>query len=191
MCVCVNEIESLVVFLFINPLQWKSHQDYFQLGLDFRDMSGEERVDSSPVPLAVEPGDNDGERQLEDPTDDDSHHSAELSEECIPEGERYTLNSKRLKAHRVQQIAEVLGIHREISVAEKRQVISSKLVELGYEVESVQVIIQGRGDDAPMFLVNENGIIKTIDYKALMAGPVPMLNCAVHREQCRMKTRNY
>ena len=69
------------------------------------------------------------------------------------------------KAHRVQQIAEVLGVHQEISVAEKRQVISSKLVELGYELESVQVIIQGRGDDALMFLVNENGIIKTIDYK--------------------------
>ena len=32
-----------------------------------------------------------------------------------------------------------------------------------YEPENVQVIIQGRGDDAMMFLVNNTGIIKTIE----------------------------
>ena len=64
-------------------------------------MSGEKRVDSSPMPLAMEPGDNDDERQLEDPKDDDSHHGAELLEECIPEGERYTLNSKPIVCNRL------------------------------------------------------------------------------------------
>ena len=88
--------------------------------------------------------------------------SVELFGDSIPEGERYTLNLKWLKAHRVLQIAEALGIHQEILVAEKRQMISSKLEELGYEAHTVQVIIQGRGDDAPMFLANENGVIKLL-----------------------------
>ena len=87
----------------------------------------------------------------------------ELLEVSTPEGERYTLNSKRLKAHHVQQIAEALGIHQEILVAEKRQVITSRPEELGYEAPNFQVIIQGRGDDASMFLVNTSGVIKTID----------------------------
>ena len=81
----------------------------------------------------------------------------------IPERDHYTLNSERLKAHRVQQIAEALGIHQEISVAEKRQMITSKLEEWGYEAPNVQVIIQGKGNDASMFLVNESGVIKAID----------------------------
>jgi len=42
-------------------------------------------------------------------------------------------------------------------------VISSTLEDLGYKVESIQVIIQGRGADTSMFLVNENGVIKSID----------------------------
>ena len=41
--------------------------------------------------------------------------------------------------------------------------ITEKLTEMEYEPESVQVIIQGRGDDASMFLVNDTGIIKTIE----------------------------
>ena len=40
------------------------------------------------------------------------------------------------------------------------QVITSRLKELGYEASNVQVITQGKGDDATMFLVNESGVIK-------------------------------
>jgi len=63
------------------------------------------------------------------------HDTVELLEEPIPEGERYTLNSKGLKANRVQEITEALGIYQEILVAERRKMISNKLEDLGYEVE--------------------------------------------------------
>jgi len=36
-----------------------------------------------------------------------------------------------------------------------------------YETQSVQVVIQGRGDDAPVFLVNNDGIIKIVDCKVV------------------------
>jgi len=39
------------------------------------------------------------------------HDTVELLEESISEGEQYTLNSMRLRAHRAKQIAEALGIH--------------------------------------------------------------------------------
>jgi len=41
--------------------------------------------------------------------------------------------------------------------AEKREMIINKME---YETQSIQVVIQGRGDDAPVFLVNYDGIIK-------------------------------
>ena len=46
--------------------------------------------------------------------------------------------------------------------------IALRLKELGYEALNVQVILQGRGDDASMLLVNESGIIKTIDCTFLL-----------------------
>ena len=87
----------------------------------------------------------------------------EIDEFEIPEGEQYSLVSKRLKAVRIQQIAEALDLPTRSSTAEARQAIKEKLTDMEYEPENVQVIIQGRGDDAMMFLVNNTGIIKTIE----------------------------
>lgn len=81
----------------------------------------------------------------------------------IPDGEQYSLCSKRLKASRIQQIAEALDLSTGNSTAETRQMIQEKLGEMGCEPSDVQIIIQGRGDDAQMFLVNDTGIIKTIE----------------------------
>ena len=38
-----------------------------------------------------------------------------------------------------------------------------------YEPAAVQVIIQGRGDNAPMFLVNDTSVIKTIECSRVMS----------------------
>ena len=130
--------------------------------------------------------------------EDDSYDNMELLEVSTPEGERYTLNSKRLKAHHVQQIAEALGIHQEILVAEKRQVITSRLKELGYEAPNVQVIIQGRGDDTSMFLVNTSGVIKTIDCAKIISyhadqgtGPIELRSAlrSARRENEELQTK--
>ena len=77
-------------------------------------MSGGELADKFSLEAAepgMEAGDKEGEHCLED----------KFLEDVIPEGERYTLNSKRLKVHRVEQIAEALDIPQGISPAEKRQ----------------------------------------------------------------------
>ena len=70
---------------------------------------------------------------------------------------------KRLKPAHIQQITEALGLPTVSSTTEARRAIEEKLTEMEYEPESVQVIIQGRGDDASMYLVNDTGIIKTIE----------------------------
>ena len=88
---------------------------------------------------------------------------AGIDESVIPEGEQYSLMSKRLKASRIQQIAEVLSLPTGGSTAETRQAIKEKLLEMEYEPMNVLVIIQGRGDDASMFLVNDNDIIEKIE----------------------------
>jgi len=130
-------------------------------------MSGDELSDDFSLEAVVtQPGVN-SDKDDNHRVDGESGYSMDLLGELMPEGEHYTLNSKRLKTHRVQQIAEALGIHQGNSVAEKREMIISKLDEMGYEAQSVQVVIQGRGDDAPMFLVNDNGIIKTVDSKVI------------------------
>ena len=86
-----------------------------------------------------------------------------VDEFVIPDGDQYSLMSKRLKPARIHQVAEAPGLPTVSSTAEARRAIEKKLTERGYEPESVQVIIQGRGDDASMFLVNDTGIIKMIE----------------------------
>ena len=49
------------------------------------------------------------------------------------------------------------------STAEIRQMKDGKLADLQQEAANVQVIIQGKHDGAAMFLVNENGIILSIN----------------------------
>ena len=58
----------------------------------------------------------------------------------IPDGEQYSLCSKRLKAARIQQIAEALVISTGSSTVETRRMIQEKLGEMGYESSDVQFL---------------------------------------------------
>ena len=82
--------------------------------------------------------------------------------------------SKRLKPARIHQVAKAIGLPTVISTAEARRAIEEKLTEMKYEPKSVLVIIQGRGDDTSMFLVNDTDIIKTVE--CVKAG------CRLHNE---------
>ena len=86
-----------------------------------------------------------------------------VDEFVIPDGDQYSLMSKRLKPACIHQVAEALGLPTVLPPRQDVRRIEEKLTEMGYEPESVQVIIQGRGDDASMFLVNDTGIIKMIE----------------------------
>ena len=89
----------------------------------------------------------------------------ELSgEEDLPLGDRYHLNSRGLRAAWIQRIAQSLESPTSASTSEVRQMIDGKLADLlQQEATNVQVIVQGKSDGAAMFLVNENGIIMTIN----------------------------
>ena len=50
----------------------------------------------------------------------------------------------------MQWMAEALVMHQKNLIAEKRQIIASRLEELEYEAPNIQMIIQGRGDDTSM-----------------------------------------
>ena len=119
-------------------------------------MSGEEQF-SADIKLTQQGSHAHGMEELSE------NDPPEIDEFEIPEGEQYSLVSKRLKAVRIQQIAEALDLPTRSLTAEARQAIKEKLTDMEYEPENVQVIIQGRGDDAMMFLVNNTGIIKTIE----------------------------
>ena len=98
-------------------------------------------------------------RDIEQPVESED----DLPEFVIPDGEQYSLMSKRLKPAHIHQVAEALGLSTVSSTAEARRAVEEKLTEMEYEPESVQVIIQGRGNDASMLLVNDTGIIKIIE----------------------------
>ena len=89
-------------------------------------------------------------RDIEQPMETENY-PPRIEEFRIPDGEQYSLISKRLKPSRIQQIAEALGLPTVSSTAEARQMIQEKLSELDYEPLDVQVIVQGRGDDASIF----------------------------------------
>ena len=88
----------------------------------------------------------------------------ELSgDEDIPAGDRYPLNSRRLRAVWIQRIAQSLDVLTSALTAGVRQMIDGKLADLQQEATNVQVIVQGKCDGAAMFLVNENSIILFIN----------------------------
>ena len=83
--------------------------------------------------------------------------------EGLPQGLTYSLNSKRLKAVHLQHIAESLGLPTQGTVAVTRQLIEGKLMEMGHEPRNVQVVIQGMDNNSVLFLIDEDGIIDTIN----------------------------
>ena len=76
--------------------------------------------------------------------------SLEIDRECdrtrvvseMPRGKRVPLNSRRLTAVHLRQLAEALGLPAVGSTDEIRQVIEGKLQSSGYEVANVQVILE-------------------------------------------------
>ena len=81
----------------------------------------------------------------------------------FPTGKTYPLNSKRIVADQIFEIATLLDLPGGASVAETRQLTEGRLLELGHEPRNVQVIIQVE-DDAKdsrrIFLVDESGVIR-------------------------------
>ena len=121
-------------------------------------MSGGDQIS---VDLKVEQQ-TDHTRDIEQPVESENDLSG-VDEFVISDGDQYSLMSKRLKPACIHQVVEALGLPTVSSTAEARRSIEEKLTEMEYEPESVQVIIQGRGDDDSMFLVNDTSNIKTIE----------------------------
>ena len=81
----------------------------------------------------------------------------------IPVGDRYPLNSRNLKAVWIQRIAQSLELPTAASTSEIRQMIEGKLGDLQYEATNIQVVIQGKADESIIFLIDDSGIIKSIE----------------------------
>ena len=93
---------------------------------------------------------------------DASLEQDESDAEGVPKGPVYSLNSKRLTALHLQRIADSLGLPTKGSAAVTRQLIEGKLMEMGKEPPNVQVVVQGTDENSVLFLINEDGIIRTI-----------------------------
>jgi len=78
-------------------------------------------------------------------------------------GDRYPLNSRRLKAIWIQHIAQSLELPTAASISEVRQMIEGRLADLQYEAANIQVVIQGKADECAIFLIDDSGIIKCIE----------------------------
>ena len=88
--------------------------------------------------------------------------SSELlsDKEDFPKGDMYPLSLRRLRAVWIWQMAEAMELLTSVSLEEVWQMIQGKLIQQQYQPQNVQVVIQGKDDEATMFLVNENGVIK-------------------------------
>jgi len=86
----------------------------------------------------------------------------EFEDGDVPEGPAYPLTSKRLKVRQLQQIAWNLQLPTSGTAAVTRQLVESKLTEMGREPRNVQVVIKGTGENDSMFLIDENGLICVI-----------------------------
>ena len=58
-------------------------------------------------------------------------------------------------------MADSLGLLTKGTAAVMRQLIRGKLTEMGQDPQSVQVVVQGTNENV-LFLINEEGIIRTI-----------------------------
>ena len=79
-------------------------------------------------------------------------------EENLPEGATYPLNSKRLITSQLRRLTAMLELPSDGTSATLRQLIEWKLIELGQEPRTIQVIVASA--DSKLYLVGESGIIK-------------------------------
>jgi len=84
-------------------------------------------------------------------------------EEWPPQGQVFALNSRRLTSFRLKRIGESLGVSTDASVSEIRQMIEGRLQDMGHEPRNVQVIVQGDGECAVLYLVDDSGTIRKIN----------------------------
>ena len=95
----------------------------------------------------------------------------EETQQALPEGQVFALNSKRLLAVHVKAIAEGMGLPTKAATDELRQLIDGHLSEQGWEPPNVQVVIQEEGKEfVSLYLVDESGVFKEI--KVVKAGKV-------------------
>jgi len=88
-----------------------------------------------------------------------TNHGELSGDEDLPVGDKYPLNSRGLRAIWIQRLAQSLDFPTSALTAEIRQMIGGKLDDLQQEATNVQ----GKSDGASMVLVNENGIVLTIN----------------------------
>ena len=84
-------------------------------------------------------------------------------EEWPPQGQVFALNSRRLTSFRLKRIGESLGVSTDASVSEIRQMIEGRFQDMGHEPCNVQVIVQGDGERAVLYLVDDSGTIRKIN----------------------------
>ena len=82
----------------------------------------------------------------------------------LPEGKVLPLNSKRLFAVYVRELAEELGLPTRTTTDEVRQLIEGDLTSKGREPKNVQIIVQEPAEDSAdgevcLYLVDEAGVI--------------------------------
>ena len=95
----------------------------------------------------------------------------EETQQALPEGQVFALNSKRLLAVHVKAVAEGMGLPTKAATDELRQLIDGHLSEQGREPPNVQVVIQEEGKEfVSLYLVDESGVFKEI--KVVKAGKV-------------------
>ena len=119
-------------------------------------------MDDIPVLVPVEPEDFDEQVSRETPEHSPGHASTEECDE-LPRGKMLPLNSKRLVLPQLRALALMLGISAKATVAQTRQLIEGKLIELDREPRSVQVIV---GEDSRLYLVDDAGVIRASEASA-------------------------
>ena len=91
-----------------------------------------------------------------------------LDNEEWPEGDPIPLNARRLTLSMLCQIGEALGVPSSSSAtnAELKLMMEGRLTEMGYDLANVQVIVSDNTNE-PMYLVNDEGIIKRVESVAI------------------------
>ena len=85
-------------------------------------------------------------------------------EQTWPEGRTLPLNSRRLDAWHLQQLAVLLELPRNASMDDTRQMIDGKLTEMGKQPQNVQVIVKETScTEVVLHLTDSEGIIAQSD----------------------------
>ena len=76
-------------------------------------------------------------------------------EEMLPDGDMFPMNLRRIKPIGFDEQQKLQNCQPTCLTEETQQLIEGRLEDLQYQAQNVQVIIQGKDDEAAMFLVND------------------------------------